>query len=165
MHEDDRAAELGLALHSVKLRKNGLGDIGGRLAGMLVPVVGVNFAANDDVPVVLNRHDGRGLVIGFGLLVDVIGRTEVERLGAELAGEESLSELDLQVQLLRRDFADVGMRIGVVADLMAFARDSLHEADAFSGFGADEKEGALNVFLFEDVEDLRGPLGVWAVIE
>ena len=75
------------------------------------------------------RHDGRGLVVGVGLFVDVVGRAEVERLHAELALEEALGEVDLEVELARRDFADVGMRPGVVADLVAFADDALHEAD------------------------------------
>ena len=57
------------------------------------------------------------------------------------------------------------MGVGVVADLVAFADDALHDADVLSGLGADEHEGAFDVFLFEDVEDFRGPLGVGAVVE
>ena len=94
-----------------------------RLARMLVPVVGVDLAADDGEAVLLDAHDGRGLVVGVGLLVDVVGRAEVERLHAQLAGEEPLGELDLEVELARGDFADVGMRLGVVADLVAFAHD------------------------------------------
>ena len=137
----------------------------GRLARMLVPVVGVDLAADDGVAVLLNAHDGRGLVVGVGLLVDVVGRTEVERLNAELAGEEALGELDFQIELAVGDFADVGMGVGVVADLVAFAHDALHQADILRGLGADEHEGALDVLLLEDVEDLRRPLGVGAVVE
>jgi len=53
----------------------------------------------------------------------------------------------------------------VVADLVALARNSLHEADVFRGLGTDEHEGALDVFLFQDVEDFRRPLGIGAVVE
>jgi hypothetical protein len=54
---------------------------------MLIPVVGVDLAADDDVALILNAHDGRGLVVGVGLLVDVVRGAEVERLDAELAGK------------------------------------------------------------------------------
>ncbi len=63
------------------------------------------------------------------------------------------------------DFADVGMGEGVVADLVAFAIDALHDADVLLGLFADHEEGALDVVLLEDVEDLRGPLGVGPVVE
>ena len=106
-----------------------LGDLGGRLAGMLVPVVGVQLAADDGVAGLLDALDRSGLVVGVRLFVDVVGRTEVERLDAELAGEEALGELEFEVQLAVGDFADVGMGPGVVADLMAFAHHALHEAD------------------------------------
>ena len=120
---------------------------GGRLARMLVPVVGVDLVADDGVAVLLDAHDRRGLVVGVGLLVDVVGRAEVERLHAELAGEEALGELDLEVELARRDFADVGMGVGVVADLVAFAHDALHQADILRGLGADDHEGAFDVLV------------------
>ena len=54
-----------------------------------------------------------------------------------------------------RDFADVRMGEGVVADLVAFAIDALHGADVLLGLLADHEEGALDVVLLEDVEDLR----------
>ena len=111
------------------------------------------------------RHDGRGLVVGVRLLVDVVGRAEIERLHAQLALEQALGEIDLQIQLARGDFADVGMRIGVIADLVAFADDALHEADVVRGLGADQEEGAFDVFLLQDVENLRRPLGIGAVVE
>ena len=57
----------------------------------------------------LNAHDRRGLVVGVGLFVDVVRRPEVERLHAQLAGEEAFGELHFEVKRSRRDFADVGM--------------------------------------------------------
>ena len=87
------------------------------------------------------RHDRRGLVVGVGLFVVVVGRAEVERLHAQLALEEALGEIDLEIELAVGDFADVGMGLGVVADLVALAHDALHEADVVRGLGADEQEG------------------------
>ena len=113
----------------------------------------------------LDVLDGGGLVVGVGFFVDVVRRAEVERLNAELAGEEPLGELDFEVELAVGDFADVGMGVSVVADLVAFAHDALHEADIFLGLSADEHEGAFDVFLLEDVQNLWGPLGVGSVVE
>ena len=48
-----------------------------------------------------------------------------------------------------RNFADVGMEEGVIADLVTFALDALHEADILLGLGANHHEGTL------DVADLR----------
>ena len=42
---------------------------------------------------------GSGLVVGVGLLIDGVGWPEVERLHAELGGEEALGEGELQVDL------------------------------------------------------------------
>ena len=140
-------------------------DLLRRLARMLVPVVGVDLVADDGVAILLNAHDRRGLVVGVGLLVDVVGRAEVERLHAQLAGKEALGELDFEVELAVRDFADVGMRVGVVADLVAFAHHALHQADVLRGLVADHQEGALDALLLQDVEDLRRPLGIGSVVE
>ena len=99
VHEDDGSAKLRLGLHRVQLGEDRIDDFLGRLAGMLVPVVGVDFAADDGEAVALDAHHGRGLVVGLGLLVVVVGRTEVERLHAELALEEALGEIDLEIEL------------------------------------------------------------------
>jgi hypothetical protein len=49
---------------------------------MLIPVVGIHLAADDGESGLLNALDRGGLVVGVRLLVDVVGRTEVERLNA-----------------------------------------------------------------------------------
>ena len=46
------------------------------------------------------RSTGRGLVVGVRLLVDRVGRPEVERLDAEFGGEETLGEVELEVDLV-----------------------------------------------------------------
>ena len=57
------------------------------------------------------------------------------------------------------------MEVGVIADLVAFALDALHEADVFLSFGADHHERALDIFLFENVENFRGSIWDQAVVE
>ncbi len=100
---------------------------------MLIPVVGVDLVADDGVAVALDAISGLGLIVGVRLLIDVVGRTEVERLDAELAGKEPLGQVEFEIKLARRDFADVRMREGVVADLVPFADDALQQSDIVLG--------------------------------
>ena len=133
--------------------------------GVLVPIVGVELAADDGVTVFLDLDDRRGLIVGVGLFVDVVGRAKVERLHAELAGEEALGELYLKVETARRNFTYVRMCVGVVADLVAFAHHTFHDADVFRSLRADHHEGGFGVFLLEDVEDLWSPFGIGPIVE
>ena len=165
VHEDDGAARPGLGIEEGDLAEDAVDDLLRRLAGMLIPVVGVDLVADDDVAEALDGIDGRGLVVGVGLLIDGVGRAEVDGLNAELGGEEALGEIELEVDLALRDFGDVGMRVGVIADLVAVVVDALQEADVVLGDLADHEEGADDVVLLEDGEDLRSPLGVRAVVE
>ena len=97
VEEDDGAAELRLGLHHLQLVEDRLSDFGGVLR-TLIPVVGVDLVADDGVSFLLNAHDRRGLIVGVGLLVDVVGRAEVERLHTQLAGKEAFGELDFEVE-------------------------------------------------------------------
>ncbi len=69
------------------------------LAHAFVPIVGIDLVADHSEPEFLNPHDGRGLIIRVGLFVNIVGRPEVQWLHAKLAGEKTLSELDLKIQL------------------------------------------------------------------
>ncbi len=71
----------------------------------------------------------------------------------------------MKVDLALGDVGDVGVGEGVVADLVAFTVDPLHDAYVVLGDFADFEEGAFDVVAVEDVEDLRGPDGVGAVVE
>ena len=165
MQQNDGAAKLRLGLHGFKLRQHRLSDLVGLLAGILVPIVSIDLVADNGVSIALNAHHRRGLIVGVGFLVDVVRRTEIERLHAQLAGEQAAGKLYFQVQLPRRNFADVGMRPRVVADLVALARNPLQHTHIPGGICADDHESALRVFLLQDVKNLRRPLGVGAVIE
>ena len=144
VHEDDGAAKLRLCLHGIQLVEHELGDLFRGLAIALIPVVGVDLVADHGEAKLLYAHDGRGLVIGLGLFVDIVGRTEIKRLHAEFAGEESFCQLHLKVESIERNFADVGMEEGVVADLVAFALHALHEPNIFLGLRTDHHERTLD---------------------
>ena len=165
MHEDDGAAKLRLGLHGVKLGEDRLDDFVRGFEWVLIPVVGIDFAADDGVAHLLDAPGGRGLVVGVGLFVDVVGRAEVERLHAKLALKQALSEGDLEFNLARRDDADVGMRPGMIADLVAFADDALHEADVLGSLRADGHECAFDVLGLENIENLGRPCGIGTVVE
>ena len=94
----------GLVFMVFELVEDGVDDLLRAFCGVLVPVVGVDLVADDGVAALLDAHDGRGLVVGVGLFVDVVGRAEIERLHAEFAGEEALGELDLEVEPARWRF-------------------------------------------------------------
>ena len=70
-----------------------------RLVDALIPVVGIDLVADDGVSILLDVHDRRGLIVGIRLLVDVVRGAEVERLDAQLAGEEAFGELDFKIEL------------------------------------------------------------------
>jgi hypothetical protein len=57
-----------------------------------------------------------------------VGRAEVERLNAQLALEEALGQVQLNLEITDRDVADVGMGEGVVADLVAFVENAFGDA-------------------------------------
>ena len=116
-------------LHLCDLLEDAVGDLLRRLARMLVPVVGIDLVADDDIAKVLDAVDGRCLVVGVRLLVDRVRRPEVERLHAELGREQPLRQVQFKVDVACGDFADVRMEPGMVADLVAFAIDPLHDAD------------------------------------
>ena len=165
VQQDDGAAELRLDLHGLQLFEDGLGDLGGRLARMLVPVVGVQLVADDGVAGLLDALHRGGLVVRVRLLVDVVRRTEIERLNAQLAGEEALGQLEFEVKLAVGDFADVGMAPGVVADLMALAHHPFHHAHILRGLCADQHEGSLGVLVAQNIQYLGRPFGVGSVVE
>ena len=93
MQQDDGTLHPGAGLHVAHLLKDAVGDLLRGLARVLIPVAGVDLVADDDVAEVLNAVGGGGLVVGVGLLVDGVGRAEVEGLHAEFGGEEAFGEV------------------------------------------------------------------------
>ena len=57
------------------------------------------------------------------------------------------------------------MGIGVVADFMALGHHPLHEAGIGLGIAADDEEGGRHMLGLEDVENLRRPFRIGAVVE
>ncbi len=72
----------GLLVHVGDLLEDAVGDLLRSLARILIPVVGIDLVAEDDVAEVLDTVDRSRLVVGVRLLIDGVGRTEVKRLYA-----------------------------------------------------------------------------------
>src|SRR6476659_3935690 len=87
---------------------------------VLAPVVRIDAVADSDVTQILRGLQGTHLVGSVWFLIDRIGRTEQYRAHSQAAREEILGQVELEPHVASRDFADVGMREGVVADLVAF---------------------------------------------
>ena len=102
----------------------------------------------------------------LGVLLSVIGQFALGHGPKPLEGREqrSLGEVELQLQLAGRDFADVGMRPAMVAYLVPVGQHPLHHADIFLGFLPDHEEGRLHVLLLENFQDLRRPVGIGAIV-
>jgi len=60
---------------------------------------------------------------------------------------------------------EVGMSPGVIADEMACLMGTANERVLCGGELTDEEEGCTNVALCEDVQQLRGPAGIGAVVK
>src|SRR6185437_606339 len=99
VQQDDRAFGPGPDIHVRYLLEDAVGDLLWGLARVLVPVVGVDLVAENDVAHALNAIDRRGLIVGIGLLVNGVGWAEIKRLNAKLGGEEALGEIELQIDL------------------------------------------------------------------
>src|SRR6201996_8379203 len=140
VHEDDGALHPGFGLGEFDLAEDAVDDLLRRFAGGFTPVVGVDLVADDGVAELLDVLDGSGLIVGVWLLIDGVGRAEVDGLDAELGGEKTLGEAELKVDGALGDFADVGVRESVIAGLVTFAIDALQGGDiVFSLFADDEK--------------------------
>jgi hypothetical protein len=99
VQKNDGASVPRLRLHFFNLLKDSVDDLFGSLAGVFVPVVGVDLVADDDVAEALNSFYRSGLIVGIGFLIDGVRGAEVKGLDAKLGGEEPLRQVQLQIDL------------------------------------------------------------------
>ena len=140
-------------------------DLLGRVARVVLPVVGIDLVAHADVAHVLHDFERTYLVLGIGLLIDGIRRAEEDGVNSQAAGKELLGEIQFHFHVAVRDVADVRMSEGVVPDLMSLAVNARGDAAEILGLKPDQKERRGRVFSFQYVQDFRGPLRIRAVIE
>src|SRR5947209_13023818 len=95
----------------------------GNLAAVgFLPVVGVDFLADDDVTHVLGDGEMRDFLGELRLMVDAVGRTEENGFYAESAFDEALGVVELPLDLRRRKarVLPIGVGIGVIGNFVAF---------------------------------------------
>src|SRR5262249_9379181 len=77
----------------------------------------------------------------------------------------NLRRFQFQRKLSIRDFSDVGMSEGVIADLVAFGDFPLQQVGMLLRVDAHHEERCRRVFRLQDVEYRRSVLRIWAVVE
>src|SRR6185437_16886769 len=85
-----------------------------------LPVIGIDLGSHCDVSLVLYVFNRANLLGDVRLLIDGIGRPEVEWLYANLACEQPLRHVQFEINIALRDFADIRMAESVVANRAAF---------------------------------------------
>ena len=112
------------------------------------------------------EHDLEVHLLG-GLQGDVVERTvrRAQEAGLDAQGaQKALHPADLLALGRQVEVAQIGMGIGMDADLVAFVMDALHEVGPVLGVPPQHEKGGRDVVRGQDVEDLRR-IGRRAVIE
>ena len=110
----------------------------------------------------LDRHD----LVGRGRLgVAEIGRAEEAHGPAGQRLEQALGGVDLERDEGVGHLAEIWMGEGVVAHVVALGQHTLHERGISLRVVADDEEAGMDALVFQDVEDLRRPVGVGTVVE
>ena len=125
----------------------------------------VDFLADDQIAHILRDRKLRDFFGVFGLVIDAVGRAEQNRFHADGAFDQALRQVEFPTNLRLGDFVEIRMRVGVVADFVAVGVFALQDFGIFAGLYADHEKCGGNVFLFEDVEDLRRPARVGAIVK
>ena len=98
-------------------------------------------------------------------MIDAVGRAEQNGFHADGAFDQALREVELPTNLRLGDFVEVGMGVGMVTDFVAVGVFALQDFGIFAGLHADDEKRGGDVFLFEDVEDLRRPARIGAIVK
>ena len=146
------------------------GDLGQHVVDDLVhagplPVFGVDVQADRDVAHPLRDPDRHQLVGGGRFGVAEVGRAEQPHRAPGKRLEQALGGVEFQRHDAGRAVAEVRVGEGVVADVVALGDFALHQPRRHLGVRADDEERGRHVLGLEDVEDLRRPLRIGAVIE
>ena len=136
-----------------------------RLDAGPLPVLGIDVQPDRDVAAVLRLERGADFVGGGRLGVAEIGRAEqLERAAGERL-EQPLRRVELDVGFGVRRARQIGVRVGVAADLVPLGDDPFEQTALGQRILADDEEGRGHALALEDVEDLRRPLRVGPVVE
>ena len=141
------------------------GNLLGRTARISPPVAGIDLVAHRGITHVLRKLERPHLVGGVRLFVNRVRRAEKNGPNTQATGKQPLRNVQLEPHVTGRDVADVGVREGVIADLVAFVVNSLRDAGEFVRLNADHEERCRRMLALQHIEDLRCPLGIGTVVK
>ena len=135
------------------------------LGRWLLPITGID--------VFQYRHVAEGLRHADRLQVADIGRVgvRVERWAKQGGGaadegfDEPLGGVQLELHEGFREFAQVGVGEGVVADFVALVGDALEEVGIKFGIFAKHEKDGLHAAFLENIEDGGRPIRIRAIVE
>ena len=104
------------------LRDHALDDL---IRRRTLPVVGVDMQSDRQIAHALRNLDGHDLVGGSGLGVAEIGRPEQLHGSARKRFEQALGRVDFQRDERVRQFPEIGMSKGVVANVVTLGEKAL----------------------------------------
>ena len=149
----------------IGVRKAGQGPRHDQIAVGTVPVIGVHPQTDGHIPKLLRRDQRGEFRRRRGRCVSQIGRTEEPQGPTGDRLEQALGQVEFQRYRARRFVGDVGVGVGVAADDMAFIDLAADDLRIVFHVPADHEERRRRALGLEDVEDLRRPARIGAVVE
>ena len=135
------------------------------LSAELFPVVGVNVQSRGDVAEIGGDADGHELVGGRRLGVAEIRRAKECGTSIENSLEQSLVRVELEPRHERRREREIGMREGVIPELVPLGQYPPRERNVALDARSDQKESRRRVTRRQRVEYRRRPARIGAVVE
>ena len=130
-----------------------------------LPVDRIDMLADGDIAEVLRHFDRQDFVGIGGFGVAQIGRAEQAHGMSGQRFQQALRRIHFQRHGFGRNVGQVGVGVGMAADVVAVFEDALDNPRIGFRIRIDEEECAGNVFLLEDVENLRRPFRIRPVVE
>ena len=137
----------------------------GRVSRIVAPVVGINLVADRDVSHVLGKFERTHLIFCIRFLIDGIRRAKEYSTNSQAARKQPLGEIQFHLHVARSDVTDIGMRKRVIPDLMSLAINAAGQTPEIIRLQADQEKCCGRMLTLQNIEHLRSPLRIGAVIK
>src|SRR5580704_4550881 len=125
----------------------------------------VDLSTHDDVSHRLRNRKHRNFAGRFGLVIDTVRWPKKKSLHTQVAFQKQFGEIQLKLKLRFRNGLKIGMREGVIAYFISEVELTLHDSGILICGLADYKEGRRDLFLMQNVNDSRSPVGIGTIVE
>ena len=129
------------------------------------PVVWIDMQADGHVAHGLRDPDRHDLIARRRLCVAEKRSPEQPHRPSGQRLEQPLVGVDLERHEAVGQIPEIGMGVGVIADIVALGEDPSHEIGIGLRVLADDEEARANVLLLQDIENLRRPVRIGTVVE